>query len=209
MKRMIAFIIFVCVSHTAFAQNAKSELVDKLSGYHTMTAHFHQGVYDKEGQKQGHSKGKMAIKRPDNFRWEIKAPYQQVMIANGKSLWIYDKNLEQVSIRALNTDNRLNPASLLSGDIHSYINQFDVEKVSKDGGQAYCLKPKEDKGMINAVTLLFHKGTLKKMWIVDQFGKQNKYKFYDIKMNPKLAPSRFELNIPKGVDVIDNRDGTT
>jgi outer membrane lipoprotein-sorting protein len=62
--------------------------------------------------------------------------------------------------------------------------------------------------MINSVTLLFHQKVLRKMSIVDQFGKQNQYQFYDVKLEPKLAPSLFELDIPKSVDVIDNRNGT-
>lgn len=208
MKRLIGCLLFGLLCQTTFATtDAQGELLKLLNGYKTLQARFHQKIINAKGQVSGKSHGKMSIKRPNHFRWEVQGPYHQLMIANGKTLWIYDKDLEQVIIRPLATKRKLSPASLLSGDMEDYSKLFQVKRLKHNQYQAFKLIPKQEKTMVQSIALYFKNGKLKEMRLIDEFEQKSHYVFSRVKINPKLNDKHFKFKVPKGVDVIDNRQG--
>src|SRR5579862_4041780 len=94
-------LLFFCMLNAAYAQSAADELSKQLDAVHSMRASFVQTVYDNKNKPIQQSYGRMALLRPGKFRWEVDKPIPQVIIANQTRLWIYDPDLEQVTIRPL------------------------------------------------------------------------------------------------------------
>jgi len=207
MTRMLAFVMIMIITPWVWASSAKSQLINYLDKFHSLKTHFKQKVVNAKGEVVGKAQGTMYIKRPNHFRWEVKKPYAQLMIANGRTLRIYDKDLNQVTIRNMKQNNKINPATLLSGKAREYIKQFHISKLSTANSvQGFKLKPKKQSDMLKTIALFFKANRLVKMHITDQFGQKNRYYFSNTKLNIKLSQKHFKMNLPRDVDVIDNRN---
>jgi outer membrane lipoprotein carrier protein len=97
LKLLISILLFVNAAYAA----PSTDLSTLLNSLHSMRSDFTQTVYDNHGKAIQKSYGQMALQRPGKFRWEIKKPIPQVIVANDTRLWVYDPDLEQVTIRAL------------------------------------------------------------------------------------------------------------
>lgn len=175
-----------------FAATPAEQLTDILNGFSSMQADFsHQG-----------SSGKMALQKPGKFRWEVQSPDKQLIIADGKNIWIYDVDLEQVIVRKIDSRHSNNPAMLLSGSVRQLANDFLISKINKPGGDWFALKPKGKNTMFQEVQLEFVENKLISMLVIDNLGQKNLFAFKNVKINRKLSRSLFKFVPPKGVDVI-------
>ncbi|MCK4608422.1 MAG: outer membrane lipoprotein chaperone LolA [Gammaproteobacteria bacterium] len=182
------------------------QLAALLANFQTMQANFVQTLTvtgNKKLQQQTH--GTMAIKRPGKFRWQIKKPTQQLIIADGNSLWIYDKDLAEATKQHLDLTQSGNPAMLLSGSVTDLEQDFIVSKLTKsESGIWFALKPKSQDGMFQEIELQFVDGKLESMQIVDNLGQNSLIAFSKVQINPQLASDIFQFVPPSGTDVIDN-----
>lgn len=196
--------IFIAFSSSAIASEASSGLSDLLNGIKTMRAGFIQTVFDNRGTTILKSNGKMAIERPGKFRWEVSKPMPQLIIANAERLWIYDSDLEQVTIRSLKTEAGEAPALLLSQQNTQLENDYNIQSMKKDRSlQWFLLKPKKHDNMFASVKMGFAGSELKEMVLEDQIGHATRVQFQKIEMNQALPASLFIFKAPKGTDVID------
>ena len=153
---------------------------------------------DKELQSAA---GKMYLQRPGKFRWDYKEPDEQVIVSNGKKIWLYDQELEQVTIKTLKGMVGSTPARILS-DTRSIDKNFTItEQGKKDGVTWIELKPKEEDPQFKTVRIGFT-DTLKVMEIKDNLDQVTTIEFSKLKKNPTLKASLFEFKIPEGVDVV-------
>src|SRR5437660_1200886 len=81
--------------------NPSDDLIQLLNNIHTMQATFKQTVLDTKGKILSRSEGKMSLQRPGQFRWDVLRPNRQLIVTNGQKIWIYDVDLEQVTVRYL------------------------------------------------------------------------------------------------------------
>lgn len=187
----------------AYAADAE-DLSGLLNGIKTMRAGFTQTIYDNHGQAVQQSSGKMALERPGKFRWEVSKPMPQTIIANADRLWIYDPDLEQVTIRSLKSEAGEAPALLLSHQNTKLENDYSIKSLpTKDNMSWFLLKPKKSDNMFAEVKMGFANNQLKEMVLDDQIGHSTRVKFQKIEMNASISPSLFVFKAPKGTDVID------
>lgn len=170
----------------------------------TITAHgrFAQVVLDKDLKVLQQASGTMAFARPGRFRWEYDKPYEQVIVGDGTRLWIYDKDLNQVTVRKLQGALGASPAALLAGS-NDIENSYQLFSVGNQQGLDWLeAVPKTQDTVFERVRLGFGKSGLEAMELRDQFGQVTVIKFSALERNTELPPAWFLFTPPAGTDVI-------
>lgn len=189
---------------------ADSKDIERLSRFYkevqSLKAEFVQRVGASGFSSIEESKGVFYLQRPGLFRWDYFEPYEQKIVADGKRLWIYDMDMDQVIVKNLDLVLGNTPAVLLSGT-KELKEQFDVSGLSDLQGRPstykwLLLKPKDMESNYKQIVLGFDKDHLKVMELLDNFDQMTVMNFSQIQSNPKLDPALFEFVPPVGVDVI-------
>lgn len=198
----VLFLLFVL----AFTGAAHAGGVDRLkafiAGARTAQADFVQTVSDKKGNVTQQASGRMAFARPGKFRWDYSAPYEQVIVGDGSKLWLYDADLDQVTVKPLGDMIAGTPAALLAGDdaVEKYFNLKNAG--NSDGLEWLEATPKNRDTTFERIRMGFKGDVLVQMELYDQFGQHTTLKLTHFVRNPSIAPSRFTFTPPKGADVI-------
>ncbi len=186
----------------ASAASPAAQIDKYLAGLSTWSADFKQTITDADGKVLSTASGHLYLQRPGRFRWDYSTPSQQLVLADGKQLWFYDKDLAQANVRNLDATLADTPAMLLSGG-DSLSSQFDVTALPAEGGlEWFQLSPKHPNSDFQAVRLGFDKGELARMLLADKLNQVTRLDFISPKRNLKLAPDVFSFTPPPGVDVI-------
>jgi outer membrane lipoprotein carrier protein len=206
MKRFI-FCINVCAACAAgvpAAANAAAidELHRFISGTRSAECTFTQTVIGKSGRKPQRSSGTMAFSRPGKFRWTYVKPYQQLIVGDGDKLWVYDQDLNQVTVKKLGKALGSSPAALLAGDDAIEKNFKLSEGGSAEGTDWVDAKPLSEDSTFVRLRIGFAGGMLKAMEIEDNFGQMTTLQFGTVQRNPALPASLFHFVPPKGADVV-------
>ena len=173
-----------------------------LKGLDGLQAQFEQVLTDRNGQIVDRASGSLAIKRPARFRWDYHEPHEQVIVADGARVWLYDSDLEQVTVRKLDETLSATPAMLLSGE-GALEDNFSVTQVQQENGiQWVRMEPRRDDTDFKWVRLGFDCAALKYMQLADKLGQTTRLEFSQLERNPPLDPSRFIFTVPPGADVI-------
>lgn len=173
-----------------------------LSGLQGLQAQFHQVLTDRTGRAIDEASGVLAIRRPNRFRWDYREPYEQLIVADGSRVWLYDSDLEQVTVRKLDDTLSATPAMLLSGEGKLEEN-FTVTSFENDGAVQWVqMEPKRSDTDFKTVRLGFDGTTLRFMQLSDKLGQTTRLEFTQVERNPLLDPSRFTFTVPPGADVI-------
>ena len=202
--RLLAVMIFVCYAHAAAADVAagRQKVESFLQGLQSLQAQFKQTLTDRSGATVEQASGTLAIRRPDRFRWDYREPNEQVIVADGSRIWLYDADLEQVTVRKLDDTLSATPAMLLSGQGNLQDN-FTVTQTAQEGAVSWVrMEPKRDDTDFKWVRLGFDGATLKYMQLADKLGQTTQLEFAQLERNPPLDPSRFTFTVPPGADVI-------
>jgi outer membrane lipoprotein carrier protein len=181
--------------------------VDKyLAGLATWSADFKQTIDDGHGKIMRSAAGKLYLQKPGKFRWDYVEPSEQLILADGKHIWFYDKDLQQANLRDMDASLSSTPAVLLSGG-GSVGTQFDVTALPpSDGMEWYQLIPKRSDTDFQLVRIGFTKGDLTSMFLADKLNQVTQLSFSHSQRNAKFAPDLFTFVPPKGVDVIGRGD---
>lgn len=185
------------------------ETLDRFfNGLQTLQADFGQSVQDSRGQITDKSNGKLAIKKPGKFRWDYAKPNEQTIVSDGQRIWLYDPELEQVTVRRADLSLQGTPAMLLSGE-GNLRDSFEVEHVEQhDGMMVINLTPKRNDTDFKLVQMALRKDQLVAMSLTDKLGQTTLLEFQQFKRNTSLSESLFKFVAPKGVDVVDNTGGS-
>lgn len=199
--RPLRFMLLFVIASTAHAGSIDSLRVF-VRETQTARAQFEQTVLDRNGRTTSQASGVMAFSRPGKFRWTYAKPYAQLIVGDGAKLWIYDKDLNQVTVRKLDEALGSSPAALLAGnnEIERFFTLNDVG--SRDGLEWLEAAPKSSDTMFAAVRMGFAGATLKQMELKDSFGQTTIIRFDKLERNPKLPADQFKFAPPKGADVI-------
>ena len=180
--------------------------VDSLKAFLNQTtsakARFAQMVLDKNLKMLQQATGTMQFSRPGKFRWEYNKPYEQIIVGDGSRLWIYDKDLNQVTVRKLDRALGSSPAALLAGSNEIEKNYTLASVGNQEGLDWLEAVPRIKDNAFERIRLGFGKTGLEAMELRDQFGQVTVIKFADLERNPKLSPEAFRFTPPKGADVI-------
>ncbi|MDH0337189.1 MULTISPECIES: outer membrane lipoprotein chaperone LolA [Pseudomonadaceae] len=199
---LVAALGFVASQVQADDQVAISRLTEMLNKAQTITGRFSQLTLDGSGTQLQETSGELALKRPGLFRWHTDEPMEQLLVSNGEKVWLYDPDLQQVTIQTLDQRLTHTPALLLSGDVSKISENFEI--THKEGGDVvdFILKPKAKDTLFDTLRLSFRSGVINDMQLIDSVGQRTNILFLGVKMNQKLDAAQFDFKIPEGADVI-------
>ena len=204
MKKILIIALLAITSNIALAaSDARVQLNKFFSDVHSMQGSFVQQVYSKKGAVTDTAKGQLTLARPGKFRWIYSSPDPQQIISDGKNVWIYDKDLDQVTVKPLTKAMESTPAAILMHkavpDKHFNILEMD-DKTS--GWNWFYLKPHRKSSDFRAVQMGLDKsGKLKQMVLYDHIGQKTVITFNAV-TNPRINHNQFNFKPPAGVDVI-------
>ena len=185
----------------SFQVNA-SELTNYLNNLHTFKANFVQSVFGANNQAKQKSSGVIIVSSPDKFYLEYNEPYKLIYVADGKKLWSYDEDLEQVVVKEQG-NLLINTPAMLLGNPKDLTNSYNIEKTGViEGFLWFELTPKQENNNFETVGLAFKDGKLVAMEMKDNFGQTTRLLFESVIKNPSLTKKQFKFIPPKGVDVI-------
>ncbi len=200
--RFISVLFALALSGAAHAGGV-DRLKAFIAGAKTAEADFSQTVADKSGRVTQQASGRMAFARPGKFRWDYSKPYEQVIVGDGVKLWLYDADLEQVTVKSLGDVIAGTPAALLAGD-NSIEKYFSLKNAGEAGGLEWLeATPKNRDTTFERIRMGFKGDVLVQMELYDFFGQRTTLKLSHFVRNPTIAPSRFTFTPPKGADIID------
>ena len=209
------------MSTTVFAATAASEqqatanLVKQLSGVKSFTANFEQTtkatqtgkVAQKKGLTAQHMnqtfKGTMKVERPGKFYWETTTPAKQTIVTAGRTVWIYDPDLQQAVRQSLDEQVANTPALLLSGNTAQIMKTYRIT-MPDASKTSYTLYPKQKDSAFQSLSISFGaKSVPTSMVLNDSLGQTTTVRFNNVKMNTAIPDATFNFVPPKGTDIID------
>lgn len=197
----------VVATGCALLPSAYGGSLDQLRTFLTQTTsargEFVQRVVPRAGSAQPpEARGRFVFQRPGKFRWTYDKPYEQVIVADGKRLVLYDKDLNQVTIRQLGAAIPSSPASILFGS-NEFEKDFDVSDAgARDGLEWVQARPKSKDSTFERIEIGFRDGLPQAMRLADNFGQVTQLAFSGVERNPKLDAEPFAFTPPKGADVL-------
>jgi len=204
--RTLLLIATLFAATLAHADTARSRMEAFSKDLKSVTARFSQSVTDANGERGDESRGTMALMAPRQFRWETTDPYEQTIVADGTRVWVFEPDLQQVSVRSQSLEEAHSPLTVLT-DLSQLDSQFGAsESGERDGLLWLKLVPQAKEPEFEYAELGFSAGALERMLFKDQLGNTTEIRFSDWKRNPRLAPDMFRFTPPKGVDVIGDMD---
>ena len=208
-KIVLASLLLACAAQAALADGLES-LENFVKTVKTGRAEFTQVVTSppKEGQtvRSKTSTGTFEFQRPSKFRFVYKKPFEQSIVADGQTLWLYDADLNQVTARKQSQVLGSTPAALIASapDLRALQADFDLQPAAdKDGMQWVVATPKTKDGQLQSVRIGFRAGNeLGALEIADSFGQKSVMSFAKVEVNPSLAAESFQFKPPVGADVV-------
>jgi outer membrane lipoprotein carrier protein len=199
-KLLVAATVWLAAGAAAAAN------IDTLKSYlretSSASARFTQVVYDRNNRKLQETSGTMQFSRPGRIRWAYEKPYEQLIVGDGAKLWVYDKDLNQVTVKAIGQAIGGSPAALLAGSNEIEKDFRVLPSGMRDGLDWLEAEPRSAESTFQKVRMGFGPAGLEAMELLDGFGQLTVVRFSGIERNPKLAPDLFQFTPPKGADVI-------
>ncbi|MHB8453202.1 MAG: outer membrane lipoprotein chaperone LolA [Acidiferrobacterales bacterium] len=187
---------------TAAHASAVSDLNHFFHDVHTVSAKFDQVVLDEALNPLQESSGTLWIERPGKFRWDYDLPFKQLIVGDGKKIWVYDKELQQVTVRSMTGGLGNTPAILLAGK-GSLTANFAIRDMGRQGKLDWVqMKPKTRDGGFDDIRIGFGDGQIRSLVLVDSFGHTTRITLTQIHENGTVDPATFRFRPPKGVDVV-------
>jgi outer membrane lipoprotein carrier protein len=189
------------------ADNARAQLDAFAKDLHSLSGSFSQTVYDANGRRGESSHGTLALQAPRQFRWDTQGPYRQLIVADGSKVWIYDPELEQVTVRDQGSQEAHSPLTVLT-DLSQLDRDFKAsEQGERDGLEWLRLKSRGKDPQFEYADIGFDGNAPRRMVFQDTLGNRTEIVFSDWQRNPQLPPDTFVFNPPKGTDVVGEAAG--
>ncbi len=187
---------------TAFA-GARDNLDAFSKGLKGLDGSFEQKLYDLDGRLKETSKGRIALSAPRLFRWEYATPYEQLIVADGEKVWVFDSDLDQVTVRPQGPEEQNSPLAALV-DPARLERDFNVREGGEADGLSWLLLSPRDaeQASFSSARLGFSGQALVRMEVVDTLGQRTELVFSGWKRNPAFDRATFRFVPPAGVDVV-------
>jgi outer membrane lipoprotein carrier protein len=201
MQRLIAILVLFlsCTAAQAAATQDLQRFFNKVQRY---SARFDQVTLDEAMNPIQESSGNLWIERPGKFRWNYTVPYEQIIVGDGKQVWVYDVELKQVAVRRMQGALGATPAILLSGK-GALEGIFVIKDLGHQGALDWVqLTPKKNDGGFETIRIGFEKGMIRTLEMIDGFGQTTRVTLRDAKENIQISADKFSFKPPAGVDVI-------
>lgn len=209
MRKLMLWIVLSMLAATAYAATgARARLDEFANGLHSLRGDFTQTVYDAHGNITGASHGLLALEAPRLFRWEVTDPYQQLIVADGKKVWVYEPDLQQVTVRDQGATEAHSPLTVLTD-----LSQLDSEFKATDAGpreglEWLRLESRAKDPQFEYAEIGFDAKGPRRMVFKDTLGNRTEIVFSGVQRNPALAADTFTFVPPKGTDVVGDAAST-
>lgn len=189
----------VLVSIQLSAASAVESFVAQLSPVNALSGHFTQVQKDAQGEVLSRSNGEFLMQRPGLLRWETMEPFPQLLVTDGQRIWLYDEDLEQVTISSVSDQLNRTPAIIFSGDLKKIEEQFYVVE---ENDSSFVLRPKTTGEAYQRLDIVFEDQLIKQMVILDSFGQTTEFDLTEVKQEKAKPVSEFRFQPPSGTDVL-------
>jgi outer membrane lipoprotein carrier protein len=197
---LVTFLSFYC--GFLFASTALANFKAKLETLQSLQANFTESVY-RGNKRTQYSTGKLYLQRPGRFRWQMEKPNQQIIVADGRKIWIYDVDLEQVTVKAMDGSLNATPAFFLTGETRNIEKNYRLSLHIKQDLEVFTLVPLSQKNDYQSIKLSFSKQQLKSIQLKGKLGQRIEVRLSKLLINRSLNKSLFVFTVPKGVDVVE------
>ena len=189
-------------TQSVYAATDSEMLQNKIAKFNLIHANFSQQVINPEGQIIQESLGELTISRPGNFHWQVTQPDEELIVSNGKDMWLFSPFIEQVTIMNFADAIAGTPFALLSGADAAQWANFDVKK----SGREFVVTNSDDKINANKFTFIFDSNdNIDEFVVEEQQGQRSVFKLTHKVLKNELQADYFDFKIPKGIEVDDQR----
>jgi outer membrane lipoprotein carrier protein len=208
MRKLILLVGLSLFACTAFAATgARARLDAFANGLHSLRGNFSQTVYDAHGNITGSSHGLLALQAPRLFRWQVTDPYQQLIVADGKKVWVYEPDLEQVTVRDQGSEEAHSPLTVLTD-----LSQLDSEFKTTDAGTREGLEwlrlvSRSKEPQFEYAEIGFDASGPRRMIFKDTLGNRTEIAFSGWERNPQLGADWLKFVAPTGSVVVGDAAG--
>lgn len=201
-QRLLIILLFV-IAFPVQAQTARQQLNVFASGLKTASATFQQVVTGPNGENVQSAQGLLQMKSPNRFRWEYSKPNDQLIVADGTKIWVYEPDLKQVTVKPQDALNQDNPLSALSSP-EALDRFYKVTELPEQRGIRWLqLVPKRpESSPFDKALLGFDGNGLRSMRLFDNLGQVSEFRFGSWKRNAAIADNKFRFTTPKGVEEV-------
>ena len=205
--------LFATLALGLAALHAQASGLDALENFvkstRTGKAEFSQIITspprDGQAARSKSSTGTFEFQRPSRFRFVYRKPFEQTLVADGQTVWLYDADLNQVTARKQQQVLGSTPAALLASapDLKALQADFTLAPLPDQEGQEWVqATPKSQDGQIQSVKIGFRAGQMATLDILDSFGQRSLLNFSGFQLNPTLPAETFQFKPPAGADVV-------
>ena len=201
MKIIFLSVLCLVIPHSLYAGEGRVMLDRFLTETQTMSARFKQTLKSSDGSLMQESAGEFYLQRPGKFRWNYTQPYPQEIVSDGEQVWVFDVDLEQVTVQKQGSGQNNTPMALLQNK-QKLQDAFEIHERGMESGlhRIELLNKKDDVDFDRVIIGLDEKG-LRFLQLHDQFEQTTEIFFTDLQSNPVLDAAIFEFTPPEGVDV--------
>lgn len=202
LKTRVSLVVLLCFPTFAGAQTGTDLLNSFMKSAKTLEATFTQEVLTEKGVISQTSYGQFYLSRPGKFRWTYQSPTPQEIVSDGKTLWVYDKDLAQVTVKPVKAAIGGSPAAILTQKEGIDDDFVVLEKSPKDGLQWVDLRPKKKDVEFKKILVGLDRDGVQAMDLYDNFGQITMIRFQEAAYNVAISPESFTFTPPSDVDVI-------
>ena len=203
-KITLVFCLLAVSTNNSAQNNVVSELNSLLQDLDTLSAEITQLIVEPGGEVLEESQILLHVKRPDGFYWETISPFPELLVTNGRKLWNYQPDLEQVVIEDWDPSQSELAAQLLYGQTESLAEDYYVVVVNSEQAQTFELRPKSADSLYEVITISFIRDILDRIYIQNNNGERTAWQFKNSRINLPLADDLFEFTRPSGIEVVNN-----
>jgi len=205
MMRVLGLFLLLALGATGSQAASLERFKAFLRTTQSARAEFSQQVHDRQGRMVQESSGSFSYVRPGRFRWVYASPNPQLIVGDGARVWIYDEDLNQVTVSRMQRAIGSTPAALLAGSAE--IEQtFVFSEAGMEGGLEWLeAKPRDREASFERIRLGMGPSGVEAMELLDHFGQTTRLRFSKLIRNPELDPGSFRFTPPKGADVLGEK----
>ncbi|MCH2352487.1 MAG: outer membrane lipoprotein chaperone LolA [Pseudomonadales bacterium] len=206
-KRALFFLTICAIALQVKAGDHEGQdaiaLLEILETTRSFVADFDQLVIDSRGLELENLAGEVSFKRPNRFKWHVKTPFEQLTVFKGDHIFLYEPDLDQLTIQQIDDQSCPNLALILASSGEELLNNFFTqEEFHGNETRRFVLSPKSKDALYTSVKLLFSGNNLIGVSIFDHQGQEVRMGFSNVKVNPVLESANFEIEVPEGTDIV-------
>lgn len=184
--------------------DGKERLQAFLSGVESLQARFDQSVFDTSQGQSRRLEGVFYLQRPGKFRWDYTEPKGQIVLADGRTVWLVEEDLKQAYHKPQSSALRGTPALLLTEQL-KLEDHFEIADLGPSQDLEWVeLVPRDPESQFARILLAFKGNELRRMELADKFAQVTRFSFSDIKRNPQLDPKLFVYVPPRGTQLFEH-----